>query len=360
MKKFFSLFFVAIILIAAVIYAGFIWFDKNSKVYDGDITIFEGASVKQVSELLEANDVIDNADTFYYYIVFKQKYLEYAPWANGTFEVAFKSGTFDIEATSFDELIEYLNEISNIQVNTDALTTIPEGSTIDDIAKILATKKVVSEEAFLKKINDKDYYNSLRKKYVWLPEFNDKKFYQLEGYLHANSYNFDTNMLPSDVIESLLEQTNTFYIENKVEILNSNFTFEEILTLASVVERESKFSEDRPKVAQVFMNRLELGMKLESDITANYGSDEHKVFMTYKDIAVDSPYNTYKVPALPVGPISSPSLESINAVLQPEGKEFKHIFFYARPSGETFYSTSYTEHDKIRLQYEQEWLDLAQ
>jgi UPF0755 protein len=131
-----------------------------------------------------------------------------------------------------------------------------------------------------------------------------------------------------------------------------------LLTLSSVVEKESKFKEDRPKVAQVFYNRLHKGMKLESDITAAYGSGTHKVFMTNKDISTNTPYNTYKIKGLPIGPIDSPSKESFAATLNPAGAKFTALYFYARPNGQTFYSDTFSQHQKIINQYQKEWLQL--
>src|SRR5699024_8200161 len=129
------------------------------------------------------------------------------------------------------------------------------------------------------------------------------------------------------------------------------------LTLASVIERESKFSEDRPKVARVYLNRLEENMKLQSDITAFYGI-EHKAVVTYDDIEIETPYNTYVIDGLPIGPINSPSEEAIDAVLHPEDEDFSKIYYFSRPNGETFYSDTLDEHNQIREEYRQEWYEL--
>src|SRR5699024_12688358 len=107
------------------------------------------------------------------------------------------------------------------------------------------------------------------------------------------------------------------------EIEDGDYSVHEILTLASIIERESKFDEDRPKVAQVFMNRLDEDMKLQSDITAAYANGEHKVLMTYDDIETDSPYNTYVQTGLPPGPISSPRDETTQAVVEHEENDMK-------------------------------------
>jgi len=288
-----------------------------------------------------------------YFLKIKDYYLP--------FEVSFKAGTFNLDVKDFDSLIEALNDYDNTtsSVASEGLVTFPEGSTIRDMSLILEEQGIVNAQAFLELTNDKEYYEELRKKYNWLPEYKEGKINLLEGYLHPNSYAFEPNTLPHKIIETLLSETNKWYEENKVAILSSNYTFDELVTLASVVEKESKFSEDRPKVAQVFFNRLRLGMKLESDITAAYANQEHKVFMTYDDIATDSPYNTYKTSGIPIGPINAPSIESLNATLKPSGEQFTAIYFYARPDGTTFYANTFEEHEQNRLKYEHEWLELS-
>src|SRR5699024_8239856 len=133
-------------------------------------------------------------------------------------------------------------------------------------------------------------------------------------------------------LEMMIERTDSL-VRNKIDhIEESDFTVHEILTLASVIERESKFAEDRPKVAQVYLNRLKEGMKLQSDITAFYGLKnlEHKAVVTYEDLEVQTPYNTYKIDGLPIGPINSPSEASIDAVLEPEGEEFTKLYYFSR------------------------------
>ncbi|MGF7535398.1 endolytic transglycosylase MltG [Bacillus mexicanus] len=353
-----------IIFIAAISFAatgGYLWYKDKSNVSPGSIDISEGTSVRQVADLLEVNGLIKDADVFYYYIRVKQLYYDLAPWTSKKFEVSFKSGTFKLDSKTFDSLIAELNKVDNsaLDESSNAYITIPEGTTIEQMSNILSEKNIVNKDAFLRTVNDKDYYSELRKKYLWLPEYNQQKMVQLEGYLHADTYDFQKNTLPHVIIEKMLEETNKWYIENKIKIMNSGYTFDQLLTLSSVVEKESKFSEDRPKVAQVFYNRLAKGMKLESDITASYANKEHKVFMTYDDIDTVSPYNTYVTPGLPIGPINAPSKESFYATLNPAGKQFKAIYFYARPNGQTFYAETFPQHEEYRKKYEKEWLELT-
>lgn len=360
MKKKIILISIFIAIVIASMFYGKKWFENNSKVEESTIDIFEGASVKQVTDLLELSGSIKNSEILFYYIRAKQLYYDLAPWVNATFDVSFKPGKFQIDDGDFDSLINTLNEAKNIKEDKSSFIVIPEGSTVEQFATIISEKGIFKKENFIKLTNDRTFYNSLRDKYIWLPEYNEKKINQLEGYLQANTYDITSKSKPHEVIRTMLDQTNKWYVDNKIEITKSNYTFDELLTLASIVERESKFEEDRPKVAQVFYNRLKNNMKLESDITASYANEEHKVFMTYEDVATNSPFNTYVIEGLPLGPINSPSFSSFLATLKPEGSGFNHLFFYARPSGETFYSESYDEHNKVRIKYENEWLELVE
>src|SRR5699024_3341841 len=109
-----------------------------------------------------------------------------------------------------------------------------------------------------------------------------------------------------------------------------------------------------------YLNRLKEGMKLQSDITAFYGLKnlEHKAVVTYEDLEVQTPYNTYKIDGLPIGPINSPSEASIDAVLEPEGEEFTNIYYFSRTSRENFYADSIEEHETVKEEYRHEWYEL--
>jgi UPF0755 protein len=337
-------------------------FSFYNKTYPGEVTFYEGTSARDIADILEVNGNIKNADTFYYYIRLKEYYYDLNPFTENTFKPEFKNGTFEVGTGDFEYLISFISDFNNNKKESrpeqERFTTIPEGYSVEQTAQILSKKNIVNYDAFIELAKNQDYYEKLQEKYLWLPEYNSQKKYLLEGFLHPNTYEFETNSLPHQIIEKMLEHTNEYFENNKVKITESNFSFPEIITLASIVERESKFKEDRPKVARVFLNRLLLDMKLQSDITVLYSLEQHKAFVTFKDLEIDSPYNTYMYSGLPIGPIDSPSFESIDAVLNPLGEDFNYLYFYARPTGETFYSTNLKEHDEIRKKYEQEWIDL--
>lgn len=346
---------IAILFIGAI--SGFFYIKSALKPVDAnseekiEIEVPLGSSSSDIAEMLENEGIIKNSTIFKFYLKFKNK-------------PDFQAGDYTLSPSlTFDGIIEELQSGKVVEEPVYRFT-IPEGKAAEQIGQILSRQFDYTEEEYLDVLNDPDFIESLLEAY---PDFltkditNDELIIPLEGYLYAGTYEiFEEDPTIESTIEMMVAQTNKV-LQSEVEgIEDSDFTVHEILTLASIIERESKFEEDRPKVAQVFINRINEDMKLQSDITAAYANREHKVLMTYDDIGTESPYNTYVQEGLPPGPISSPSLQSIQAVVNPEGKDFDELYFYARPSGETFYTHTLDEHTKIKEQYEHEWHELEE
>ena len=263
-------------------------------------------------------------------------------------------------------LKEIVTELQSGKIMEEPLyrITIPEGKTIEQIAGIFANRLSFSEEDFIEVVNNETFIKELMDKYPSLLSdevLNEELYMPLEGYLFAGTYDiFEEEPSPKQIIETMVERTDDILKSREEQVAASGLTIHEILTLASVIERESKFSEDRPKVAQVYFNRINNNMKLQSDITAFYGLKnlKHKAVVTYEDVEVNTPYNTYVIDGLPIGPIDSPGEESIDGVLNPEGEDFTKLYYFSRPNGETFYSDTLEEHNKIKEKYRHEWYEL--
>ena len=343
------------ILMIIIVISGFFYVksatgpvDKNNEE-DVEIDVPMGSSSSDIAVILSNNDVIKNEMIFKFYLKFKNK-------------SDFQAGEYTLnQSMDFDEIIKELQS-GKVVEEPFFKVTIPEGKAAEEIAELFAHKLDFSEDEFLDKLNDEEYIASLQEVYPDLlgdKVLNEDLLVSLEGYLFAGTYEiYEEDPSVEHIIEMMIAQTNELVESELDEIEDGDYSVHEILTLASIIERESKFDEDRPKVAQVFMNRLDEDMKLQSDITAAYANGEHKVLMTYDDIEIDSPYNTYVQTGLPPGPISSPSLESILAVIEPEGKDFEELYFYARPSGETIYTKSLEDHEEVKEKYEEEWHEL--
>lgn len=316
-----------------------------------DVEVPMGSTTSDIASILEKEGLIDNSKIFRIYLKFKN----YSDFQAGEYELS--------PSLTMDQIINELKSGKVIE-EPEYRITIPEGKVMEQIASIVEANLDISQEDFIDKTEDEDYLKTLIDQYPDLLSddiFNDDIMEPLEGYLYAGTFDvYEKDPDVESVIDLMLAQTEDILAENKDKLEDQNLSIHELLTLASIVERESKFSEDRPKVAQVFLNRLDEDMKLQSDITAAYALGEHKIVMTYEDIEIDSPYNTYEQEGLPPGPIAAPSKEAINAVLEPEGEDFTALYFYARPNGETFYSDTLDEHHQYVEQYRQEWYDLEE
>lgn len=316
-----------------------------------EVEIPMGSSTTEIADILEDNGIIKNSKVFRFYIKFKN-------------QADFQAGEYTLSPSL--TLAEIIKELQSGKVMEEPIyrITIPEGKSIEQIAEIYDHKLSFSKEDFLDTVNDEGYIKELMDHYPDLltdEVLNEDLFMPLEGYLFAGTYDiFEEEPSAKAVIDMMVKRTDEIMKTKQEAIDESGLSVHEVLTLASVIERESKFPEDRPKVAQVYFNRIDNNMKLQSDITAFYGLKnlKHKAVVTYDDIEVKTPYNTYVIDGLPIGPIDSPGEEAIDGVLKPEGKDFTKLYYFSRPNGETFYSDTLDEHNQIKEEYRHEWYEL--
>lgn len=227
------------------------------------------------------------------------------------------------------------------------IITIIEGSTLPQAAESVASKLGITGEDVLSVWNDRDYLESLTEKYWFLTDeiWQTGVMYPLEGYLYPETY-IVTEQDPSveTITEMILDHTDSVLTDRKEDIEASGRTVHQFLSLASVVESESLFPEDRPVIAGVFINRLNADMPLQSDITVLYALQEKRVDVTYSDLEVDSPYNTYMYTGLPIGPVCAVSAPAMDDTLNYEKSDY--LYFFAKEDGTVIYSKTYEEHEK--------------
>ena len=225
--------------------------------------------------------------------------------------------------------------------------TVVEGATVPQAAEAMAKELPFTKDEILAAWADKTYLNKLINKYWFLTDeiLADGIMYPLEGYLYPETY-FVTSEDPSieEVTTMMLDHTDKVLTKRKSDIKKMDMTVHQFLTLSSVVENESLFKKDRPKIAGVFINRLNKNMPLQSDITVLYALQEKRVAVTNKDLQVDSKYNTYKNTGLPVGPVCSPSADTMDDVLNYEKSDY--YYFFAKKDGTVIYSKTLAEHEK--------------
>ena len=225
--------------------------------------------------------------------------------------------------------------------------TLVEGSTVPQYAAAIAEKFSYSAEDILAVWNDREYLSTLIDDYWFLTDeiLQEGIMYPLEGYLYPETYIItDEDATIQEITQVILAMTDEKLSQRKEAIEDSGRTVHQFLTLTSVVENESLFQEDRPVIAGVFINRLEQGMPLQSDITVLYALQEKRVDVTYEDLEVDSRYNTYKYSGLPIGPVCSPSAPAMDDVLDYEKSDY--LFFFAKEDGTVIFSKTLEEHEK--------------
>lgn len=220
--------------------------------------------------------------------------------------------------------------------NDDAnWVTIPEGYTVAQVAATLEARGVVHpRSAFLQVAGPGG--TGANAPYD-LPKSG------LEGYLFPDTYRFAPGSSPTAVAQEMLSEfTRRFYDAHRQEIEQSGHTLGEIVTVASLVEREAEVDRDRPLIAGVIWNRLRKGMRLQIDATVLYAMGHHKSRVLYKDLHIDSPYNTYRVKGLPPGPIACPGMPSLLAALRPE--DHGYLFYVAQPDRSHKFTRTEKEH----------------
>ena len=187
---------------------------------------------------------------------------------------------------------------------------------------------------------------------------NERK-YLLEGYLAPNTYEIYANAAPADVLKKLLSQTDAVLTpEWQQRADDLGMSIDQVLTLASMIEKEAKTA-DFTKVSAVFHNRLKANMKLGSDVTVHYITGVRRMALRDSDLAIDSPYNTYKYAGLPLGPICNPSADAIQAALYPDESFMaeNYLYFCSKDpdTGELVFSKTQAEHDAAVKLYAPLW-----
>ena len=212
--------------------------------------------------------------------------------------------------------------------------TIPEGYTVAQIADLLATKKLTDREEFLRLTSDTEMIKSF-----------DLDVPTLEGYLFPDTYFFTRPSRPEDIIRTLVHRLQeTFSPELLARATELDMTRQEVLTLASVIEKETGLAQERPLVSGVFHNRLRRNIPLQSDPTVIYALESFDGDLRKRDLVISSPYNTYRVRGLPPGPIANPGEASIRAALFPTPTDF--VYFVSRNDGSHKFSSTLAEHNQ--------------
>ena len=289
------------------------------------VTIPKGASLNEVGITLKNNNIIQNKQFFQLAV----KILGY--------EKDIPAGRFRIEKASTNYAI--IDQLVNGKQLTKKVT-IREGWTISMIAKELDEKLGINTHFFEDATHNK---NLLDKWGIQAKSF--------EGYLFPNTYQFNENELPSDIINVMVQEyKRNLSDEMLVQMNQIKMSEQEVLTLASIIEGEAIYDKERAIISGVYHNRLKKGMRLQADPTIQYILEDGPRRLLNRDLKIVSPYNTYLNKGLPPGPINNPGIESIKAALFPT--ESDYLYFVARGDGYHTFSKTEKQHNKAKRDFQ--------
>ena len=303
-----------ILLISILVFFAFIFYFSNRELpYKEDLfTIEEGETLKTISQSLKEEGFIKSSNLFYISL-----YLSNNP-------KAIKAGVYQLNSEMGNQKI--INQIIKGETATEKITIV-EGWTISEIASYLENKGLFEKEAFISLANSNEFTNEFE-----FLKYKPKNI-NLEGYLFPDTYYVEKNDTPEIIIRKMLSN-----FENKVwNGINNKENFYNILILASILEKEVTTFYDKQLVTDILLKRLEIGMALQLDATVIYANN-----LEIFDLEIDSPYNTYKYPGLPIGPISNPGTESIEAALNPIKNNY--WYYLSTKDGTTIFSKTFEEH----------------
>lgn len=318
---------IQLLIAVAVLY--FLW-NEISPSPEGEILIVKiptGASLQQASQILKKEEIIRSRLLFRLFTEFYGISHE------------IKAGEYRFQKRMpYGKVLKKLVEGSVVQYPV----TIPEGYTIEEIARVLEAKEICSAEAFHKATQDSELLASLR---VEAPT--------AEGFLFPETYRFAKGTSASKIVETMVHKFWDIYDREFMEkTMEIEWTPLQVVTLASIIEKESTLNEERAVISAVFHNRLRKNMLLQSDPTVLYGLGIYSGAPTKKQLETKTPYNTYRIKGLPIGPIGNPGEASIKAALHPANVPY--LYFVSRNDGSHAFSTTLREHIHYALRY-QEW-----
>lgn len=291
------------------------------------VVIPKGCSVSQMADILEEENVIR------YPLIFR--IYEKLDGKTHTFQ---QGGHILSKDMSYRAVIKKLTQMPEYGVDQVVSVLIPEGYEARQIAELLEQKGLVDKDVFMDKLENGQF------DFEFIKDI-ERRENRLEGYLFPATYEFSFNESEEDIICKMLRA----FEQNILPVYEgaqTDYTLDQVVTLASVVEREAANDGERPVVASVFYNRMERDMTLSSCATVQYILKERKPILSNSDIQIKSDYNTYINKGLPVGPIASPGVSSVKAVLSPADTDY--LYFAAKMDGSAnVFSRTGEEHLKI-------------
>lgn len=296
---------------------------------DVNVTIPEGASGDEIASLLASNHVIEDPKEYY------------AAVTRANAESSLKPGSYLFKTCQDpDEVVQLLVSGPNAGVTL----TIQEGLTVAQTAQRVEECCGISADDFIAQAKASNYVSD----YPFLEGAYDDS---LEGYLYPKTYTFSDSVTADEIIRKLLDQFQSETASIGLEDGANGLTAQQIVTMASLIERETAVESERPTVASVIYNRLNANMMLQIDAAIVYARGGGSQSVTYGDLEIDSPYNVYKNYGLTPGPICSPSVSSIKAALNPDSTDYLYYVASAAGDGTHKFSSDYSQFEKDTEEY---------
>lgn len=295
---------------------------------DEIITISAGMPSDAIAEMLASRGIISNAKLF-----------KLLTRVTNTAK-SLKAGEYLLNSNMSP--LDVLETLKQGKVNLHRVV-IPEGFDLEQIATLLTNEQLVNYEHFLTLAQNVNLVYS-----EGLPF--EMPLDTLEGYLFPDTYHFVMGQGEESIIRTMVARFVEYALPQiDLAVYEGQFSLHEIITLASIVEKEVVVDYERPMVAAVYLNRLNINMRLQADPTVRYVMEEDRDRVLYRDLEIDSPYNTYRNDGLPLGPIASPGIESIKAVLEPADVDY--LYFLSKRDGTHAFTRTFAEHVAARNEY---------
>ena len=333
-KKPILLIIVAVIVVAAIV--AVLGFNMAGAPVDSNdeskisVVIDEGSSTEDIARILNEKGLISSVGIF----KFKSKL--------GGYDGSYQPGVYSL---SVSQPMEDIMAVIASGKSDIVRFTIPEGYSTEQTVQVLVNAQLVTKKEFMDEIQNGKF------DYKFLKDAPDDKT-RLEGFMYPDTYEVYRNGTAHDIIDRMLSRFDELFTDeyyDRAKELNMNVR--DIVTIASLIEWETKIADEREKVAGVIYNRLEKNMKLQIDAAIQYILDEPKEHLLYSDLEVDSPYNTYRNYGLPPGPICSPRIDCIHAALNPAQNDYIYYVMAPELDGTHNFSVSASEFEKNKAAY---------
>lgn len=333
-KKYRPVIIIGVLFLATVILSGYLFMGRQYSPVDPndkqpiDVIIPASSSARDIAELLESKDLIRNQTAFLSYCRKNQ------------LDSQLKAGHYRFSRSQ--SVAEIAGDIARGSVVTLTIT-IPEGYTVKQIGDLFIKQGLFERS---------EWDSALQAEYSFsfLDDSSPQVISKLEGFLYPETYVVPEDITAQELIRHMLSTFDAVWNQEYAALADQQgLTVQDVVTMASLIEREAQVGSERSVISGVIHNRLDIGMPLQIDASIQYCLPDHKEVLTYADLRVDSPYNTYKNTGLPPGPIANPGQASIEAALKPDQHDY--LYYVAKGDGSHHFSRTHEEHIAAKQRY---------